>query len=118
MGHGSARHELQLTVYLRFFQEVDRLLHEYRIAQSQLSFMVRTSSASRQNDGTGSDPASEKVPFFQRSAMRALVSICEANVETTCRKVIFEQSLVRIVRLWTGLETGHSLESAGLGYGE
>jgi hypothetical protein len=89
------------------------------VPQSQLSFTVRISSASRQNDATGADPTSEKVLSFQRSAIRALVSMCEqVNVETTCGKVIFEQSLVRIVRLWTGLETGRRLESAGLGYGE
>lgn len=121
IGLGNARQrDVDDHVYARFFQEVDRLLHEYcRVPQSQLSFTVRISSASRQNDASRSDPTSEKILAFQRSAIRALVSMCErVDVETTCGKVIFEQSLVRIVRLWTGLETGRRLESAGIGYGE
>ena len=121
VGSGDARQRsVAIQASVRFFQEVDRLLHEHcRVPQSQLSFTVRTSSATRQLDGSKADPSSEKILSSQRSAMRALVAICErVDVDSTCGKVLFEQSLVRVVRLWTGLESGSRIESEGLGYGE
>lgn len=115
---GAISHSATAQIAARLFHEVDSLLHNYcSMPESQLSLTI-CSSSSGQREVPKTDSSVDTLLMFQRAAIRALTSICKGqNTQTICGRIIFEQSILRIVRLWSGIGNGLRLETRGLSFG-
>ena len=89
------------TLALRLFQYVDHLLHKHcSVPQSHLSLTVADSSSkSKDSFSTAVDKSS--IATFQKAAVRSLLSLCQDS-EASFGRIVYEQSLKRVVRLWNG----------------
>jgi len=106
-------------VISRLFHHIDSALHKRcSVPQSQLSFMM----ASKQPVSPKQDSeAASSVLSFRKSASRTLCSLCGAALlvpHTYFGRLMFEQSVKRVVRMWSGIDTGSRLESTGVCFAE
>lgn len=101
----------------RLFLHVDSILHKRcSVPQSQLSFaMASKQPTSPRQDSQAATSASS----FRRSASRALCSLCETNPSHTyVGRLLFEHAMIRVVRMWSGIDTAPRFESMGVCFAE
>jgi len=101
----------------RLFQFVDSVLHKRcSIPQSQLSFAM----VSRQPNSPRQDSHNTtSVLFFWRAASRTLCSFCRVEQsQTYFGRLLFEHAMIRVVRMWCGVDTAPRCESSGVCFAE
>ena len=101
----------------RLFQFVDSVLHKRcSVPQSQLSFAM----VSRQPNSPRQDShATTSVLFFRRAASRTLCSFCRVEQsQTYFGRLLFEHAMIRVVRMWCGVDTAPRCESSGVCFAE
>jgi hypothetical protein len=117
---GSDRLSASQALASRVFQDVDRLLHEYCcVPQSYLSFTVGSLSSAKRLDDQKTGIIKAFAPCYRRSAFRSIASIGSATtISEDMDRVLFEESLKRVVCLLCATGTLQRFDSIGLGFGE
>lgn len=102
----------------RLFQRVDGILYELcSVPQSQLSFTM--ASAPRQSGPPTHDTSHNTAVFFRRSAARALCSMfVDANSYTECGRIVVEHAIIRVIRMWSGIDRSLRFEGGGVCFAE
>lgn len=120
LNEGSTSVPLRAFTATKIFKEIDRMLHEYcSVPQSQLSFTVGSSSITRRKEERSQGKLETTIVSHRRAAMRALASFCHYGYQSpTVPACMVEETLKRIVGLWSGPDSIHRLDSIGLGFSE
>lgn len=117
----NAEHQLSFYTSLaaRVFSEVDSLLHEYcSVPQSQLSFTVGTLSETKSRKENNPGKLEATTLQFRRYAMHALSSMSSIDTDSEpIDRMVFEESLKRVVGLLSSTCALRRFDSIGLGFG-